>query len=488
MSPLLPAALVALTLLVYPVAADAAEGPFLHEQMLRDHDGFEPLQGEDVAFPTAEQLANRARGKSAIVMGYLPYWVSADNLPWEYLDVVAWFSAEMAADGSLGNTHGWGGSGSDAVIEAAHAAGAIVVLSTTRFGGANLSQLLGDPAARSNAISNLVAAMIDGGGDGIDVDFEGLDVENRDDLVDFIIQLRAAMDVAQPGSHLSLATPVVDWDGSYDFDVLAENSDLLFIMGYAFAGSWSSPRPNAPLAASGQWGSHSLQWSAQDYIEWGGIENASGIVMGLPLYGNQWRSSSGDIGADATEHLGSIFYSTCVERFAEHGRNWDSDSSTPWAAWQEGSVWRQMWCEDDISIAMKAQMALDEGLGGFGFWALNYDDGDELLWQAIDGVLSGSPPGDDDDSAGDDDDSAGDDDDSAGDNDDSAGDNDDAATDGSGSGQRTGTGCGACSGCDATGETTAFHSKVPIAALLILLGILRRRYEPIPQRQRREQR
>ena len=38
-----------------------------------------------------------------------------------------------------------------------------------------------------------------------------------------------------------------------------------------------------------------------------------------------------------------------------------------------------MWCEDDISIAMKAQMALDEGLGGFGLWALDYDDDDELL-------------------------------------------------------------------------------------------------------------
>ena len=37
------------------------------------------------------------------------------------------------------------------------------------------------------AVGNLVAAMLDGGGDGIDIDFEGLELDNRDDLVDFIV-------------------------------------------------------------------------------------------------------------------------------------------------------------------------------------------------------------------------------------------------------------------------------------------------------------
>ena len=59
---------------------------------------------------------------------------------------------------------------------AAHAAGAIVVLSTTRFGGSALAELLGSVVARNNAINSLVNAMVDGGGDGIDVDFEGLDL------------------------------------------------------------------------------------------------------------------------------------------------------------------------------------------------------------------------------------------------------------------------------------------------------------------------
>jgi len=459
-----------------PATAEAGEGPFLHQQMLRAHAGEEPVLGQDLLFPSAAQLEGRGRDEHAIVMGYLPYWVSADNLPWEHLDVIAWFSAEMNTDGSLGNSHGWGGAGSDALIDAAHAVGARVVLSTTLFGGGALGELLGSVVARNNAINSLVSAMIDGGGDGIDVDFEGLDLANREDLSAFIIALRAAMDIASPGSHLSLATPAVDWDGSYDYDVLASNSDLLFIMGYAFAGSWSGPKPNAPLASSSQWGSRSLQWSAQDYIEWGGVDNAPGIVMGLPLYGNQWTTSSGDVGADAIAHVGSTFYATCAERFDEHGRNWDSDSSTPWAAWQEGSQWRQMWCEDDISIGMKAQMALDEGLGGFGFWALDYDEGDALLWETVGAVLDGSYGGDDDDSAGDDDDDSaqGDDDDSAGDDDDSAGGDDDDDTGGGGRGQRSGCGSGGCHAASALGAVTAAPSSA-LAAGLILAALVGRR-------------
>ena len=94
----------------------AAEGPFVHEQMLRSHEGLAPITASDVGFPTAAQLANRGRSDGPIVMGYLPYWVSAENLPWQHLDVLAWFSAEVNADGSLEDTHGWGGSGSDGVL------------------------------------------------------------------------------------------------------------------------------------------------------------------------------------------------------------------------------------------------------------------------------------------------------------------------------------------------------------------------------------
>ena len=458
------------------VAAQSAwQSP--HETLLRAHQGSTPLRAENVGFPTKAQLEHRARDKGVTVMGYLPYWEDANNLPWEHLDVLAWFSAEVEADGSLSDLHGWGGSGSDALIEAAHAAGAIVVLSATRFGDEELAELLSSPTRRTTAVNNLIDAMTAGGGDGIDIDFEGLDLANRNDFINFIVELRTAMQLAQPDSYLSLATPAVDWDGAYDYDVLAEHSDLLFIMGYAFSGSWSDPRPNAPLWSSDQWGSRSLQWSAQDYIEWAGIENASEIVMGLPLYGGTWIANSDQLGAESIDYLGATFYDTCQQRFEERGRYWDSDSDTPWIAWQQDGQWRQTWCEDEVSIALKAQMALDQGLGGFGFWALNYDDADPSLWAAVSEVIEGRlQTGDDDDSAGgDDDDSAGgdDDDSTTGANNDSAGWDEDDALD-----PRDGAGCespGSCNHGGAKHVGTRLKAGLLLALLIWPLAARRKR-------------
>ncbi len=402
-----------------------------HQQALEAHAGDPVFAPDSVVWPTPEQLAVReARGVGGpTVMGYLPYWVEPENIPWESLDILAWFSVGTNADGSLGNDHGWGTASSDEVIAAAHAAGARVVISTTRFGGSNVAQLLNDATARQNAIDNLVAKMIEGGGDGIDIDYEGLNASEREEMVEFIIDLRAAMDDAQPGSLLTMATPAVDWSGAWDYDVLASTADVLFIMGYAFAGGWSNPKPNAPLDASDLWGSRSLRWSVQDYLEWGGEHNADAIVLGLPLYGYTWEADGPDVPGEATGDDWARFFDTCQDRFATYGKSWDEPAATPYTSWEDDGQWYQLWCEDVDSIALKAEMAWEEGIGGFGFWALNYDDGDDELWGAVADLVQAweeaDDPGDDDD----DDDSGDDDDDDSGapDDDDAADDDDDDA-------------------------------------------------------------
>jgi spore germination protein YaaH len=347
-------------------------------------------------------------------MGYLPYWRNDSSIDWDHLNVLAWFSAEIAADGTISTDHGWSGNTAQALIDDAHSVGAKVVLSATRFGGSALAPLLSSPARRATCVNALVDRMVSGGGDGIDIDFEGLLVENRGDLVAFIQELRAAMDAAQPGALLSLATPAVDWADAYDYAALAEEADVLFIMGYAYAGSWSHPQPNAPLEPS-TWAWRPLSWAVDDYLQVGGSEHAHKYVLGLPLYGNRWAASSGAAGARG-EHTGSVIWSTCGSLFGTHGKSWDADGATPWTAWNDGE-WHQVWCEDPESLTLKMELARTQDIGGVGFWALGYDSGDPAVQDALADVLDGwyVAPGDDDDAA--DDDDAVDDDDAADDDD-----------------------------------------------------------------------
>ena len=366
------------------LVAAGPDGPFVHQQMLEQFADAPPRTQAEVGWPTADQLALKEERSAGgpTVMGYLPYWVAAENIPWESLDILAFFAVGSNADGSLGGGDGWGDAAADDLVAAAHAADVDVVLSTTRFGGSEVHQLLDNPAARTAAIDNLIQAMLDGGGDGIDIDYEGLLAADRDNMIAFVQELRVELDAAQPGSLLTMATPAVDWSGAWDYDVIMESADVLFIMGYAFHGSFSDPGPTAPLNSGAPWGSRSLRWSVQDYVTWGGVEHADQVVLGLPLYGNTWEASGPGIGASATGDSWSIFWDDGRAIAAEHGEQWEPVAAGAWSAYDDGG-WHQSWYESVESIDLKIGMAFEEGIGGFGFWALNYDEGDSELWDTV---------------------------------------------------------------------------------------------------------
>ena len=370
---------VVLTILVLSASVSAQPTESVHEYFIEANRGSPTFSPESVRPAPTNKSGHDAPGT---VMGYLPYWESPEDLPWETLDIVAWFSVEMNADGSLGSDHGWTGTSARELIAQAHDADVAVVLSVTRFGGDRLEAFFADADAPETAIGNLVALMIDGGGDGLDIDFEGLRSSRRDDYTQFIEDLRAALDREAPGSLLTQALPAVDWRAAYDYRALAAASDYLFIMGYAFSGAWSDPKPNAPLDAGDLWGSRDLRWSAQDYVSRVAPEHAERVLMGLPLYGHTWEVDSEAMGVEVTGDDWVNFYYQTMDLWDHEGTSWEPVSATRWTAYNPSTL-RQSWYEDVQSIGLKAEMAREEGLGGFGFWALGYSRGHQELWDEV---------------------------------------------------------------------------------------------------------
>ena len=355
---------------IFAGRASAQPTDSVHEYFLEANRHAPTFSPEAVAPAPTTKSSHDGPG---VVMGYLPYWESPEGLPWQTLDIVA---------GSLESNHGWTGDSAAALITEAHAADARVVLVATRFGGDRLEAFFADPDAPGAAIENLVQLMIDGGGDGLDIDFEGLPSNRRDDYTAFIEGLRAELDSEAPGSLLTQALPAVDWRGSYNYRALAAASDYLFIMGYAFSGAWSDPKPNAPLDSGDLWGSRDLRWSARDYIEHVAPEHAERVLMGLPLYGRDWEVESEEMGAAATGDDWVNFFRDTVRLWDHEGTQFEPVSATPWTVYNPSTL-RQAWYEDVQSISLKAEMAREEGLGGFGFWALGYSDGHQELWDEV---------------------------------------------------------------------------------------------------------
>jgi MYXO-CTERM domain-containing protein len=240
------------------------------------------------------------------------------------------------------------------------------------FDDATQAAVLGSATKRAHAVSQLAELVHAHGADGVNIDVESLEGIYKDELVLFTQEMKAAVD------EVFLATPMVDWWGSYDYDALAMASDGLFIMGYDAHSNGGNPGPIGPLEAGSLWPYWSLVWALEDYRTWGAPDDK--IIMGLPLYGREWPAESDAIPGVATADGDSMAIASAIGRAADFPGRYEEVSESPWA-WTGSS---QLWYDDTDSIAVKIEWAIDEGIQGVGFWAVGYTGGDTEFWNMVD--------------------------------------------------------------------------------------------------------
>ena len=160
-----------------------------------------------------------------------------------------------------------------------------MVLTVTLFNSNAISSLLSNANYRQNLITTLVNSVSSAGADGVNIDFEGLPSSQKENMVQFITDLKAAFDSAIPESQVTLATPAVDWSSAWDYDQLAINSDGLMIMAYDY--HWTNSPTTGPVSPFTGWGTYNVTWTVNDYMTWSGGLNDK-LILGCPYYGYDW--------------------------------------------------------------------------------------------------------------------------------------------------------------------------------------------------------
>lgn len=340
-------------------------------------------QSGSVAVPMAPSSAFPAP-KAKRVYGYLPYWTKKTAIiPWGTVTQVSWFSAGIGETGAITSLANWNTADSKAFIQLAHSKGAQVTLTFTQFTTASISKILATAASRQTAVDNIVATVIAGGGDGCNIDFEGLAKADRDKMNAFIQLLSETFAQKLPGADVTLATPAVDWSDAWDYQFLAEHSDGLMIMAYAMHWGGSNPGPQLPMKADKPWTHKTLQWIVNDYVTWGKASNKGKFIVGLPLYGMTWPSASAQPGAAKLANAKSIFFSAAQDLAAKSGGwLWDAASESPYFAVQDAGTWMQTWCDNQKSFQNRVDY-LGQQAVPMGLWALGYSDGDPAVAAAI---------------------------------------------------------------------------------------------------------
>jgi spore germination protein len=327
-------------------------------------------------------LSKTAAGKgipARMVYGWHPYWLSqAAHLSYDYsaLTHIAFFSYETdTATGKYTTVRGWD---TTPLISYAHQQGVKVTLTVTNFGYDQNDKLLGDTVKQEQMITALITLLKSRNGDGVNFDLEMIRNTQRVNLVKFIRRAATRIRSELPGAEISMATPAVDWSGTWDFAQLAGICDYLIVMGYDYYWSGSTTAgPVAPLEGE----NYNVTRTIDTYLA-AGVPRER-LILGVPWFGHDWPVSTGARKSPATGAASSRTYTVAEQMAISYGKVFDQTTKVPWISYMSGTAWRQVWYDDSLSLALKYALVNTRSLAGIGIWALGYDGGRPEIWNGI---------------------------------------------------------------------------------------------------------
>jgi spore germination protein YaaH len=397
------------------VATSAVATSWPAAQQRSPHAGFDDTRGParpgiaaggpaDTPLARRGGLARDARATTAQVLGFAQAGEVASgqwrqDLRLGLLDTIAYFGLDIAADGSITTQNnfgyqGWRSRQATDLIDAAHAAGARVVVTITAFDNATIASVTGSEANRQRCIAAVIAELQQRGGDGVNVDFEGYDASVAPNFTTFIAELQQGLRSAVPGaSFLTVDVYASSAQGGTMFDItsLAPHLDAFDVMAYEFTQyNASNAGPTSPMNGY----RYTVTQTVADYLK---LVAPSQVILGVPYYGNKWSVSSPQPQAPVVccNHAADTYNDAladvaCGQQAQTH---FDATFAEPWATWWSpasgdpcgGNLgsWRELYYEDAAALRAKYDLVTLRGLRGIGIWALGMDSGHAELWQAI---------------------------------------------------------------------------------------------------------
>lgn len=315
------------------------------------------------------------------VLGWYPHW-EADSykyLNYSLLSTIAYFSYEVdPSSGEAKTMYDWK---TTPVVDSAQKYGIKMLLTVTNFGGSNNKKLLRSTSSTTTLINNIIQA-IDGRGQGVCLDFEGVQEAQKEDYADFVSRLKTALLKANKDYQLYMAVPKYDWYKSMDFAKLIPEVDMFTIMGYPYYSSGSSVAgPVSPLNSGKLWRDYTLTNSVKYYLA--NSVPAQKLMLALPFYGQIWETKTDQLGSETKSFVGSRTYSYIKAKIPQPVKI-EPESKSAYSIYStDDGKYRQCWFENDTSFKYKLNFIKQEDLAGLGIWALGFDAGYDDLWKVI---------------------------------------------------------------------------------------------------------
>lgn len=237
------------------------------------------------------------------------------------------------------------------------------------FQGELTENALKSSKERQKIISEVFKLAERTGVQGINIDFENLTLETRDNFTQFVKELYPIFKEA--GMVVSVdVTPRIFAEVEkepYDRKALADSVDYVMLM--AYDQHWASS-PKAGSVAEYSWVENNMN------VLFRSIPMEK-FVLGMPLYTRIWF----DIGGNITSQSVSMELANEYIRDNNIDMEWDYDIKQYVGKKNIGNTLVSIWLEDSESIAKKTSLATKYQLAGVGSWRKGFETPD--VWDSI---------------------------------------------------------------------------------------------------------
>ena len=237
----------------------------------------------------------------------------------------------------------------------------------------DISQLLGNEAARARARAQLMAFLASDNYKGLNLDFESIPLKSQAGYKSFVGDLYN--DLHSRGMKLHISVPVGDKD--FDYGFLAAHSDGLVLMNYDEHYGGGDPGPIA-----------SQDWFANNLVDVLKLVPKEKIICAVGSYGYDWQIGAKNTGKPPERSVQEAWLDA---HDSESQITFEPDSLNPHFAYLDDDNHKhEVWFLDGVTILNQMRAARALGIQTFALWRLGSED--RSMWAIWDQPSAADAP------------------------------------------------------------------------------------------------
>ena len=236
------------------------------------------------------------------------------------------------------------------------------------------SEIMNDYELRKKLINQIIEYVDKYNLDGVNIDFEHMNEEDKNLFSRFIIELKPRM--AKLGKTVSVDVTAPDgapeWSLCFDRYTLGKVTDYMMFMAYDQYGS-SSPKEGT--TAGCDW----VEVNISKFLNQEEVPKEK-LVLGIPFYTRLWEEKDG---VTTSETVSIKKIDSVLPEYTT--RTWNDALKQDYVEFEKNGAIYKMWIEDEKSIKEKLNLINQYNLAGGCYWVKDFET--ENIWNIIEKTL-----------------------------------------------------------------------------------------------------